>query len=498
MRRCAVALLLLATVAGAAAAAPAARNELPPGLAEAAASLPRHPPGARLRVPLDDGERLLGAVAGPDGARAVLRYLGEGEPDGPRVTALTLRPGGVHLAPAATWTWASGERGSLEIEVYRGDLAAFRQVGEEAVPAEVVRPGGFRSVYGPRSVRWGLLLWMAGLAAGVLLLARRYFRLPVTAAWGLLLVTIALVPVAPALSSARLYGPFDANGRASVWRGPPEGPPFRAETARMGDVVNHLVPRQVEARRQLLAGQAPLLTQRTGGGQALLGNGQTAPLALLSLASLPFETPVGQALRAFLKVLLALLGTFVAARLLGARAGFALAAALGYAFCGSMSAWKLQPHAEVMAFWPWVYVAAERLIRAPRRGRPAVLAGAALTGLLLAGHPETAAMGLGAVGLRWVWQRGLGGWRSTRPGLVRFLGAAAVAAGLSAIAVLPLAETIAASMKLAHNRAGGPGWLGGHPGLPLAKAVHMAAAGVLGSWKDGTYRGIGSYVLVSE
>jgi hypothetical protein len=266
----------------------------------------------------------------------------------------------------------------------------------------------------------------------------------------------------------------------------------------MGDVVNHLVPRQIEARRQLLAGQAPLLTQRTGGGQALLGNGQTAPLALLSIASLPFEAPVAQALRAFLKVLLALLGTFVAARLLGARAGFALAAALGYAFCGSMSVWKLQPHTEVMAFWPWVHVAAERLIRDPRRGRPAVLAGAALTGLLLAGHPETAAMGLGAVGVRWVWQCGLGDWRPVRPGVVRFLAAAIVAAGLSAIAVLPLAETVTVSMKLAHNRTGGPGWLDGHPGLPVAKAVHLAAAGVLGSWKDGTYRGLGSYVLVSE
>lgn len=128
MRRCALALLLLAAVAGESAAAPRARGGLPPGLAETAASLERHAPGALLRLPLDGGDRPLGAMAGPDGARAVLRYRGEREARGPRTTALTLPPGGVHFAPAATWSWASGERGSLEIEVYRGDLAAFRVV----------------------------------------------------------------------------------------------------------------------------------------------------------------------------------------------------------------------------------------------------------------------------------------------------------------------------------------------------------------------------------
>ena len=381
-----------------------AGSELAPALAREAGALARSGPGARVRLAFDSDRVELGVVAGPDGARAVVHNLSDPPPAGPRMTPLSLPPGGSFLAPARHWAWDVSTPGALEIEVYDGSLAAFRVAEGHAVAAEVVDPGGFWSLHRPSKLRWGLILWMALLGAGLVALAVRLLALPVRPLWGAVLLVIALVPVLPALSTERLLGPFDLQIGVAPWRGPRQGPPFDEATPRLSDISAHLVPWQTEVRRQLLAGQVPLLDQRVGAGQALLGNAQSAPFSLLTLASLPFDPPTAQALRAYLKVLLALLGTFAVARSLGIREGYALAAALGYALCGSMAVWKLHPHTEVMGLWPWAYLGAERLIRGERRGHPALLAGAAAAGMLLAGHPETAAMAIGALALRWIWQ----------------------------------------------------------------------------------------------
>ena len=475
-----------------------AGSELAHALARQAGALERSGPGARVRIAFDSNRVLVGVVAGPDGARAVVHNLSDPPPSGPLATPLSLPPGGSFLAPAGNWAWNVSSPGALEIEVYDGSLAAFRVVDGRAVPAEVVDPGGLWSLYSPRQIRWGLLLWMVLLGTGLLVLARNVFALPIRPRWGALLVVLALLPILPALSGERLFGPFDLQIGAAPWRGPLQGPPFEPATTRLSDISTHLVPWQTEVRRQLLAGRVPLLDQRVGAGQALLGNGQSAPFSLLTLASLPFDPPNAQALRAFLKVLLALLGTFLAARLLGVREGYALAAALGYALCGSIAVWMLHPHTEVMGLWPWLYIGVEQLIRGERRGRPAVLAGAALTGMLLAGHPETAAMAVGAIAVRWIWQGVCGGWRDARPGAARFAVACLAAGGLAAMAILPLVGTIPSSMKVAAVADEGAAWSHANPHLQLSSLIHVAIPGVFGTWQDGTYRGIGTFPKVSE
>jgi len=455
-------------------------------------------PGTRLSLTFASRAQPLGVVAGPEGARALLHNQRDPSISGPATTAFSLHPGETYTAPARFWAWNVPEKGRFEIEVYQGTLAAFRITDDRAIPADVAQPGGLWTLYGPRHLRWGLLAWMILLTVVLSVLTGRFFRLPLRPAWAVLLAVLALAPVLPALSTARLLGSFDLQAQVPPWRGPLNGPPFEPATPHLGDISNHLVPWQIEARRQLLAGRPPLLDPWVGGGQALLGDGQSAPFSLLSVLSLPFEPPTAQALRAFLKVLLALLGTFLAARLLDVRAPFALAAALGYAFGGSMSLWKLHPQTEVMALWPWLFLAVERLIRGEREGRPALLAGAALTGMLLAGHPETAAMALGAVAVRWGWEWAFGGWRRSRPGLLRFLAAFIAAGGLAAVAVLPLAGTVPHSMKVATNAGEGTPWSVRPTGLPLSILLHLSAPGVFGTWQDGNYQGIGSFANISE
>jgi len=472
--------------------------ELLPEIAASAATLTQAGPGSRLRVAFDSTRTQVGIVAGAHGVRALLYNQSEPAPSGPRMTPLSLPPGGSFLGRAGNWAWDVADRSAFEIEVYDGSLAAFRVVDGRAVAAEVVDPGGLWSLYKPSKIRWGLLLWMAFLGAGLLLLARKVFALPVPPRWGVLLLVLALVPILPALSTERLFGPFDLQVATSPWRGPRPAPPFEPATPHLTDISVHLVPWQTEVRRQILAGQVPLLDQRVGAGQALLGNGQSAPFSLLSFASLPFDPPTAQALRAFLKVLLALLGAFAAARALGVRAGYALVAALAYALCGSMAVWKLHPHTEVMGLWPWFYLGTERLIRGARRGHPALLTGAALTCMLLAGHPETVAMALGVVALRWVWQWLRDGWQASRAGFARFVLATLAAVGLAAVAILPLAGTIPVSMKVAAQANEGAPWAGGHFLVSLASLIHATVPGVFGTWQAGTFRGFGAFPKISE
>ncbi len=304
-------------------------------------------------------------------------------------------------------------------------------------------------------MQWDLLAAMLACAAGGVALWNLCFRPRLPWRWAAVLAALALGPLLPALRPGMVYGPFDTNASKLPWAASAAELGARPESPGLSDVTLQFVPWQTEARRQLLAGRVPLLNPYSGAGQPLLGNGQSAPFSAVSLAALPFDPRRAQSLRAFLKVLLALAGMFLAVRQLGCRPWFALPAAAAYAYGGSLAVWQLFPHAEVMALWPFAFVASERLLAAPAERRARALLVLALAGMLLAGHPETAAAAGLALASRWLYVL----LRHRREPLRRravatLCAGAALALLLTAFFTLSLAQTILGSEKLARAGAG--------------------------------------------
>ena len=330
-------------------------------------------------------------------------------------------------------------------------------------------------------MQWDLLAAMLACAAGGVALWNLCFRPRLPWRWAAVLASLALGPLLPALRPGMVYGPFDTNASKLPWAASAAELGARAESPGLNDVTLQFVPWQTEARRQLLAGHVPLFNPYSGAGQPLLGNGQSAPFSAVSLLALPFDPRRAQSLRAFLKVLLALAGTFLAARQLGCRPWFALPAAAAYAYGGSLAVWQLFPHAEVMALWPFAFLASERLLAAPEERRARALLVLALAGMLLAGHPETAVAAGLALASRWLYVLLRHRRDPLRRRAVAVLAAGAVIAVLlTAFFTLPLAQTILGSEKLARAEAGG---------AEVAPAVARAAS--LGALLNHVAPGVG-------
>jgi hypothetical protein len=319
-----------------------------------------------------------------------------------------------------------------------------------------------------------LLLWM--LLCGVLILTGGALLAPpaLDRRLQILLLGLALLPVAPSLRPGMIYGPLDINVPHLPWATPADEE-YASKGSTLNDVTLQLVPWQTEARRQMLAGHLPLLNPFSGAGEALLGNGQAAPFSAVSLLSLPFEPARSQGLRAFLKILLALLGTFLAARELGCRPVFALVAALAYAFGGSIAVWQLFPHAEVMAIFPFAWLGLERMLKDSYDFRARLLLFLATAGLLLAGHPETALM----AGLA-LFARAVASVRSSRRAVLAALVVMALGAGLAAVVIVPMVDTVLASEKLGQQGGGRDPGLG-NGGPWWASLVDTAAPGLFGT-----------------
>lgn len=303
------------------------------------------------------------------------------------------------------------------------------------------------------SLQWPLLAWMVLCAGAGLVLWNRLFRPRLEGRWAAVLALLALVPLLPALRTGSVYGPFDTNVPALPWSDPADAG-YKVRGGRLNDVTLQFLPWQAEARRQMLQGRAPLLNPFSGAGHPLLADAQSAPFSLVSLLALPFDPLESQALRAFLKLLLALWGTYLAARQLGCRTPASLLAAVAYAFGGSLSVWRLFPHAEVMAIFPFAFLASERLLDDPGELRSRVLLGLALGDVLLSGHPETAFTACLVLGGRWLFALLRAPRAPERRRAVAVLLTVAVLSALgTSFFLLPVAEAVVHSEKL--DREGG-------------------------------------------
>ena len=300
------------------------------------------------------------------------------------------------------------------------------------------------------SLQWPLLAWILLCAGAGFLLWNRLFRPRLPGRWALVLLAFALAPLLPALRTGVVYGPFDTNVPFLPWYGAADAD-YEPVNGRLNDVTLMLVPWQAEARRQMLQGRAPLLNPFSGAGHPLLGNALSAPFSPVSLLSLPFEPLEAQALRAFLKLLLALAGTWLAARHLGVRPAFSLLAAVAYAWGGSISVWRLFPQGEVMALWPLAFLGSERALAEPGDWRARLGFALPLAGILLSGHPETALAACLALAARWL--LALRSPLRRRAVGILLLTSIMAALGVSSF-ILPVAQSVFGSEKLHREGSG--------------------------------------------
>ncbi|HXU33739.1 MAG TPA: hypothetical protein VN851_24475 [Thermoanaerobaculia bacterium] len=205
-----------------------------------------------------------------------------------------------------------------------------------------------------------------------------------------------------------------------------------------GDLIQLVAPSNAEVRRAFREGRLPFWNDRVGAGMPLLADPQAQVLQPLVLLAMPFPLGPAAGITAALRVLLALVFTFLWLRRLDLGQGASLCGALGFGLGGFVLLWLGWPMANSAAWLPAVLYGVVVLDRRGAR-RDALLLGFALFGLLQGGHPETIAYAL-LLALAFGAARALARPRGLRRAFaVRAAWVLALSLGLSAPTLLPAA-----------------------------------------------------------
>jgi hypothetical protein len=323
--------------------------------------------------------------------------------------------------------------------------------------------------------------------AGLLLaltLRRWYDRVP-AAVWAAFAVVLAIL-FGPALVGGKLLLPLDnLRGHVPFQRlepTDPHGNPLQ------GDLITLVTPSLAEVRRAYGEGRWPLWNARVGTGMPLLADPQAQALQPLTLLASPLPLLRAAAATAALRVLLALVFTFLLLRRQEVREGAALAGAFAYGLGGFLLLWVGWPLANAAA---WLPVALYGLVRVGREGRrrDLLLLGVALWALLLAGHPEAIAYALAlvaafAASLALEQPRGRRLAFLGRAGLVLLLAAAAAAPAL-----LPAADYLPQTLRAARLAEGNVAPPAAAPGAP-ERWVPLVAPNAFGNSRFAHYWGL--------
>ncbi len=255
---------------------------------------------------------------------------------------------------------------------------------------------------------WGLLDLLPGLYVlllGALLAAalRRWYD-PVPRHVLACFAVLLLVLFGPCLFGGRILLPLSNLIVAAPFH--LEGP-APAGNWMQGDLVHQITPWLAEVRRAVRSGSWPLWNPSGGAGMPLLGDPQSQALQPLVMAAWPFPVVRAAVVTASLRVLLALVFTFLFLRRqeLGEKA--ALCGSLAYGLGGFLLIWLGWPIGNCAALLPVVLYAVARCDE-PGERRDFLLLFLAAAALLVGGHPETMLYGLVAAGLLVVaraWER---------------------------------------------------------------------------------------------
>lgn len=248
----------------------------------------------------------------------------------------------------------------------------------------------------------------------------------------------------PAFTANRTIFPVDHAMSLPPWNSLPHPP---AANPNLNDVSTQMAPWAKAVRMAWKEGSLPWRNRWNACGSPLAANGQSAPFFPLTFLMMALPLANAFNLAAALKLFVALTGTWLWLCELGVYRTAALFGAVAFAFSFTMVPWLLFSLTSVIPLWPWALFAIERMREPLFRNRATGALAAVFALELLAGHPESVVLGALFTAL-WLVSRAVS--RDVeRPGtlLLRILGAAAVAVGLTAFLLVPQILAIRASNR---------------------------------------------------
>ncbi|HEX7180834.1 MAG TPA: hypothetical protein VF756_03265 [Thermoanaerobaculia bacterium] len=237
-------------------------------------------------------------------------------------------------------------------------------------------------------------LYVALLTAGLAVALRRWYDpVPVRAlaVFGLLVVVL----FGPALFAGQAMLPFGSLRAAYPFL---QGAHTPWGNWLQSDLIHQIAPWQLEVRRAVFDGRWPLWNMRSGAGMPLMGDPQAQVFQPLVAAAYPFPLAQAAGITAALRVLVALVFSFLLLRRQGLGEAAAVCGAVAYGLGGFLMVWLGWPIANVAALLPAVLYALARCDE-PGGVRDHVLLFLSAIALLLAGHPETQLYALTFAGL---------------------------------------------------------------------------------------------------
>ena len=256
------------------------------------------------------------------------------------------------------------------------------------------------------------------------------------------------------IAHARLFAPWSAAGSL---------PPQNAD---LNDVATQFAPWARAVRIAWREGSLPFRNAWNGCGSPLAANGQSGAFSPFTLAMAVLPVAPAFTLLMAAKLFLALAGTWLWLRELGASANSALLAAIAFAFSLTMTPLLLMTLSGVFCLWPWALFAIEIVLSPDSSVGGFALLVAVLAAWVLVGHPETACLGMAGAGL-FLLGRLLVRDPTLRPRrLLAVLAAGLLAVGLTAFLWLPELRAIRASSRYAAASEFRAGLLGHPPHLP--------------------------------
>lgn len=338
-------------------------------------------------------------------------------------------------------------------------------------------------------------LWVAFLALLLGLALRRWYDPVPLRCWLAWSAVLALL-FGSVLFAGRTLLPLGYLAQVPPFTGLVRGEP--PGNLLQSDLVLQIAPWLDRVRESWAAGEWPLWNHLVGAGEPLLANPQSQAFQPLVWLALPFPVVSSFGVIAALRVLLALVFTWLLLRRQGISEPAALTGSLAFALAGFLQLWLGWPLSGSAAFLP---VLLYGIVLVDQRGerRDSLLLALATACELLVGHPESA-LHVGALA-------GLFGLSKlmARPAgeRLRLLGAWALAAGigvgLAAPVLLPAAESLprslrAVMMEARHERAGAvqeeeesPSGARRHD--PFARLIPTLAPNAFGNNRFGEYRG---------
>jgi hypothetical protein len=269
-----------------------------------------------------------------------------------------------------------------------------------------------------------------------------------TAAAALLYALMALALFGAGLLPGSTLSASDYLWSATPWEAsrPPDVRPL-GSNFEQADAAQFFQPALQVVRASLP--HVPLWDPALLGGRPLVADPQAAIFSPFSVPAyvLPFWTSL--AAMAALKLVVAAMGAFLLARVVGMRAAPATVTGLVFGFALWSVAWVSWTTMSVWAFLPWVCLACELCVRRPGP-LPAAGLAAAVGAQFVGGHPSSSLQCLAAVGLFFLVRCVADPAARDRIGLrLLALGAGALAgAALAAAMLVPFAELLLRSSDL--------------------------------------------------